>query len=155
MAHKKSLEVKRRYSLPLEKSEGIVKAKIREYHFEAERARQEEEARLQREAKKAEEERLIQLAVEADEGGEKEEAQLILSSSLEAPVITIPSQTNGNGISYREVWRFRTTDPDLVPNRYKLIDERKIGAVVRALKDKTNIPGIAVYCEKSVSVRRT
>jgi len=154
-AHKKSLETKRRYSFPLDKAEGIVKVKIREYHLKAERARQEEEARLQREAKKAEEERLIQLAMEADEAGENDEAQLILSSSVEAPVITVPSQTNGNGISYREVWKFRITNPDLVPGRYKIIDERKIGAVVRALKDKTNIPGIAVYCEKSVSVRRT
>ena len=153
-AHKKSLETKRKYSLPLQKAEGIVKAKIREYHLEQERIRKEEEAKLHLEAKKAEEERLLRMAVEAEQSGEKEEAEMILSSSVVAPVITIPSQTNGNGISYREVWKFRITNPDFVPDKYKIIDERKVGAVVRALKDKTNIPGIEVYCDKSVSVRR-
>ena len=153
-AHKKSLETKRRYSLPLGKAEDIVKVKIREYHLEQERIRHEEEARLRREAKKAEEEHLLQMAMEAEEAGETKEAESILSTSVVAPVITIPSQTKGNGISYREGWKFRIINPDLVPNKYKLIDERKIGAVVRALKGNTNIPGIKVYCEKTVAVRR-
>lgn len=154
-AHKKSIETKKKFSLPLQKAKGIVKTKIREYHLEPERLRKEEEAKPPGEAKKAEEERLIQMAMEAEDADKKKEAEMILASSLAAPLITVPSQTNRNGIPYREVWKIRINNPDLVPNENKRIDERKIRAVVRALKDKTNIPGIEVYCDKSVSVRRT
>ena len=150
-AHKKSLETKRRYSLPLQKAEAIVKAKIKEYHLEQERIRREQEAKLRHVAKKAEEERLLQMAIEAEESGDTQEAEAMLAVSPIAPVISIPSQTDGNGIFYREVWKFRVINPDLVPDKYKILDERRIGAIVRALKDKTNIPGIEVYREKSVS----
>ena len=153
-AHKKSLETKRKYSLPLLKAEGIVKEKIKDYHLEQERIRREEEARLYREAKKAEEERLLQMAMQAEKAGDTEEAEAILKNPVNAPVISLSSKTKGKGISYREVWKFRIKNVDLIPNTYKVVDERKIGAVVRALKDKTNIPGIEVYCDNSVAVRR-
>ena len=153
-AHQKSLETKRKYSLPLLKAEGIVKEKIKDYHLEQEQIRQEEEARLYREAKKAEEERVLQMAVQAEKDGDTEEAEAILKNPVVAPVISLSSKTKGQGVSYREVWKFRIKDADLIPNTYKIVDEPKIGAVVRALKDKTNIPGIEVYCDKSVAVRR-
>ena len=154
LAHKKSIETKRKYSLPLLKAEGIVKEKIKIYHLEQERIRQAEEARLHHEAKKAEEERLLQMAEQAEKAGDTEEAEAILKQPVNAPVISLQSKTKGKGVSYREVWKFRIKDVDLIPNTYKVVDERKIGAVVRALKDKTNIPGIEVYCDNSVAVRR-
>ena len=153
-AHKKSLEAKRKYSSPLLKAEGIVKEKIKDYHLEQDRIRQEEEARLYHEAKKAEEERLLQMAEQAEKAGDTEEAEAILKQPVNAPVISLQSKTKGKGVSYREVWKFRVKDVDLIPNTYKVVDKRKIGAVVRALKDKTNIPGIEVYCDNSVAVRR-
>jgi hypothetical protein len=153
-AHKKSLEAKRRYSQPLLKAEGIVKEKIKDYHLEQERIRQEEEDRLNREAKNAEEDRLLQLAEQAERAGDSIEAEAILKTPVIAPVISLSSQTKGQGVSYREVWKFRIINADLIPNAFKVVDERKIGGVVRALKDKTNIPGIEVYCDKAVAIRR-
>ena len=36
-------------------------------------------------------------------------------------------------------------DVSQVPREYMKLDESAIGGVVRAMKDKTNIPGIRVY----------
>ena len=99
-AHKKSLETKRKYSRPLLLAEGIVKGKIKDYHVEQERIRQEEEAKINREIKKAEEERLLQMAEEAEKAGDTDEAEAILKSPIVAPVVSLASNTQGKGVSY-------------------------------------------------------
>jgi colicin import membrane protein len=67
------------------------------------------------------------------------------SSTIAAPKVS--------GISTRKLWAFRITDPALIPREYLLIDEQKIGGVVRALKDATNIPGVEAYQKDSLASR--
>jgi hypothetical protein len=52
------------------------------------------------------------------------------------------------GPTYRTVWKFKITNASKVPDQYKIVDEVKVGQVVRALKKQTNIPGIEVYEER-------
>ena len=57
------------------------------------------------------------------------------------------------GQTFRTNWRYRIVDISKIPAEYLIPDEKRIGEVVRGLKDMTNIPGIEVYKEESVSRR--
>jgi hypothetical protein len=46
------------------------------------------------------------------------------------------------GLQLRNTWDFEIEDWNAVPDEYKVIDEKKVMAVIRAHKGKVNIPGI-------------
>lgn len=69
-----------------------------------------------------------------------------------APVVDIP-RTSVAGTSIREEWRYEIVDPAMLPREYLIPDEKAIGAVVRALKDRASIPGVRAYSEKNISAR--
>jgi len=53
------------------------------------------------------------------------------------------------GVQFRTVWKYRIKDREKIPSEYWLIDEVKIGAVVRSLKREGEvIPGVEAYAEK-------
>jgi hypothetical protein len=58
------------------------------------------------------------------------------------------------GISMRENWKFRIVNEKLIPREYLKVDDVKIGAIVRALKGATNIPGIEAYNESIINAGR-
>jgi len=64
-------------------------------------------------------------------------------------------QPEVEGIYHVELWGFEIVNEDKVPDEYKIkvIDEKKIGAVVKAMKENTNIPGIRVYKKLSERVK--
>lgn len=65
---------------------------------------------------------------------------------------------HARGIAYRENWTFEWVDKDgkpaqqpdltLIPLAYHMADVSAIRAVVKALKDKTDIPGVNAYSDK-------
>lgn len=61
-----------------------------------------------------------------------------------APVVQLDSGKVA-GTSKRELWKFEVTNENAVPREYLMVDEVKIGGVVRALKGGTKIPGVRVY----------
>ena len=71
-----------------------------------------------------------------------------------APVVVPKSVPKVSGMSIRDNWKFKITNEKLIPREYLKVDEVKIGQVVRALKSATNIPGVEVYNEGTVSGRR-
>lgn len=78
----------------------------------------------------------------------------------EAPppiVITAPVVTRAppkvSGVSTREVWKFRVTDPASVPREYLVIDESKLGAMARATKGTVMVPGVEFYSEEVMAAR--
>lgn len=71
--------------------------------------------------------------------------EVILAGSTEKP--------QADGISTRTVWNFSITDPSLIPREYMLVDEKKIAAVVRAMKGDTAIPGVTVYADTQIAAR--
>ena len=125
-----------------------VKQLMAGYDAEQERLRREEEARLQKEADKQAEEAALRAAEAAEAAGDSEVAEAILEAPVAAPPVILPSSTPKTGVSFREVWKFRVTDEKLIPRQYMMPDEKKIGGVVRAMKDGTQIPGIEVYSER-------
>ena len=82
----------------------------------------------------------------------------IVPSRVDLPAVPVyrePERAPMNGASTRTIWKFRITGTSLVPRQYLIVDEDAVGAVVRALKERTSIPGIEVYSEVSVAVSRT
>ena len=69
-----------------------------------------------------------------------------------APVIDIP-RAEATGTGMRENWKFEITDINQIPREYLMVDEKAIGAVVRALKGRASIPGVRVYSEKIIAAR--
>jgi len=161
-AHREAISQKKKYETPLRDAEGIVKKEIGAYMAEQERIRKEAEEKVRREIEEAErkarenEERRLQEAIEAEEAGDIEAAENILNSipSKPEPIATpVPMKPLTQGISTQKRWKFRITDADKIPREYMKPDEQKIGAVVRATKGQTRIPGVEIYSEDSVSAR--
>ena len=137
----------------LENAERAIKKGMADWKREqdrlaAEEQRKEQERREKREAK------LRQEAEEARDKGREARADILedrADTVTSAPVA--PATPKVEGVSTRKVWRFEIVDPAAVPDQYKTIDEKKIGGVVRALKDQADIPGVRVYSEDVVSAR--
>jgi hypothetical protein len=139
--HKAILEAKKKQSEPLKQAERILKSKIVQYHDEQAQKRQEEERKRQEELRKKEEERRLNEAIETGD-------ESVLEEPVVIPEVKIEDTTKHKGISYSTIWKFRVVDKAKVPEEYKIIDEVKVGQVVRAMKENTSIPGIEAYPEK-------
>ena len=119
--------------------------------YDAEQRRIADEARRQAEetARKAREfeERRAARAVERGDFDTAEKANQA-AATVQAPVIAakIPEV---KGVATIEVWKYEVTDASLLPREYLKPDEVAIGAMVRAKKGDTTIPGVRVYSETS------
>lgn len=154
-AKQEVLDQERAADAPLKEAESLLSPQIIAWNREQERLRQEEETRLREEARKQEEERRLQEAILAEQAGQKEEAEAIMDTPVQvAPVVVPKSVPKVAGMSIRENWKFKVTNEKLIPREYLKVDEVKIGQVVRALKSATNIPGVEVYNEGTVSGRQ-
>lgn len=165
-AHKEALKQFSDGDAPLAQGESTLKRSLLAWDQEQERIRRQEQERLQREAQAAAdaealrvaEEQKIREAIAAEEAGDKEAAAAILEKPVEVttpvfvPPIVLPVATpRVEGISKRQNWKFTITDAALIPREYLTVDEKKIGAVVRAMKDQTKIPGVQAYPEDILS----
>lgn len=110
---------------------------------EVERKAREQAERL-RAAANTEAERLAaerRIAQKEAEAAAKAEALRAEAAAAVAPKIVVePPKSFGQSV--RENWTFEIVDAALVPREFLVIDEKKIGGVVRAMKGYTNIPGV-------------
>jgi len=170
-AHKEAKIQYNRAIDPVEQAEGVVKKKLGDYQAEEKRKHAEESFRIARlqagieasawaEAKaKAEAERRrleddrLTAALEAAARGDNETSEKILEQEIDVvpypvvidlPAPPVPIQKL-DGLSFRTDWKYEIVHPSAIPMEYMIIDEKKIGQVVRALKEKTNIPGVRPY----------
>lgn len=147
--HKDAIAKRDEFDKPLEAAEKTVKSALAEYDRIQDQRRREEETRLREEARRQEEERRLAQAAELEAMGRNDLADQILDVPINAcaPPIPVPAREKGDPV-FRTVWKYRITNPDLVPREYLIPDPVKIGGVVRALKDATNIPGVEAYAER-------
>lgn len=146
---------KAKYEEPATQAETCVKRKIGTYHAEEEKKAREEAERQRAEARRAAEEETLKRAQEAEESGFDEAVDSILSEPVK-PVPVIPVRQavpKTAGVSVRTTWQYTIVDRDALPREYLMPDEKKIGAMVRAMKGETKIPGVQVFDEKVVSAR--
>jgi len=93
---------------------------------------------------KASQEEMAKALAEAREG--EEVVPVILP---EQPQKTVQADTGSATI--KKVWTFQVEDPALVPEQYKVVDERKIRAAVAS--GIREIPGVRIYLSPQVAVR--
>lgn len=119
------------------------------YDLEQQRIKQLREQEEDRKRRAAEREK-AELAALAKQMGNADLADEILEAIPEPQaIITKDTPTaKETGVSFREDWKFRVVDPKAIPREYLMVDEVKIGKVVRALKNAANIAGIEAYSVK-------
>lgn len=122
---------------------------------EQKRLQDEKDAAAERERKEKERLHNEKMQSEADLSDSTARAETLESradDTMAAPVASMAPKVKG--VSTRKVWRFEITDKSLVPEQYKTIDEKKIGGVVKALKEDADIPGVRVYSESVMAAGR-
>lgn len=130
---------------PVEEAEQIIRTKVAVYYREKQEAARSEQARLRKLAEKRQE----RAAAKAEARGEEPPAPIIPT-----PVVTAPAKTTRTAegsVTVRKVWRFEVVDPTQVPDEYKVVNEKAIGAVVKA--GVRTIPGVHIYEAEEVAVR--
>lgn len=153
--HKNLLAKKKDAEAPLIEAESHLKPQIANYMAEQECKRKEEEDRLRRQREKEEEERRLQAAIEAEEAGEAEAAEALLEEQTYVPPAPAPRATPKLNSTISQRWKWGITNEAQIPREYLKIDEVKLNKVVTALKGNTQIPGIRVYPESTVSGKST
>jgi hypothetical protein len=133
-------------------AESNIKAGLLEYAKKKE-AEQREAQRIANEKAEKERKRLARLQENAEKRGDTEKADQFGDRAAATMPETVEQKTppKVSGIATKEVWKYEITDPSLVPDQYKVIDEKRIAGVVRSLKGDTEIPGVRVYAEKQMA----
>jgi len=129
----------RGYSDPLGEADRIVRNKVLAYQAE-------EAKRVAEEQQKAFEEAKAQTE-EASKHPTEEFAPIPISI-VEEPEKTV--RADAGSATTRQVWTFKIVDPSQVPDEYKMIDEKKIAAVVKA--GVRSIPGVEIYLTSSLVI---
>jgi hypothetical protein len=62
-----------------------------------------------------------------------------------APLCPELPKVSAAGTKIMRPWKFHIVDPTLIPREYLAVDEVKIGAYVRAMKEAASIPGVETY----------
>ncbi len=133
--------------------EAKIKRGLLAYQQEQERKRAEAE-RLLREQQAKEAARLAKLEEAARERGDEKKADAFAERAAvaaAAPVMIAAPVAKVKGIGTREVWKYEITDADAVPREYLMVDETKIGQVVRATKGTLKIAGVRIYSENTLA----
>lgn len=157
--YKEVLDAIKFFTDKLVKGEKVIKRQMADYYNELERQRLEAQrkaeeaarAKAEKEAKAKAEEKQIEAAIEAGDDSLLDEALNV--GPVEIPEVKIAKTQTPEGISFVDNWTFEVVNPDLVPDEYKTVDEKKVKAAVKAGKDKIRIPGIRIFNDKQVRAR--
>jgi hypothetical protein len=137
---------------------------IKAFNDAEERERRRLEAEESGRRKREEESRAEAEAAALEKQGEHELAAAVIAEAIAAPapVVVLPSATAGVvTFTRRYHWKFAggpkviaQTPPDLIrramallPEEFKTIDEKKVGAYVRSMKTSARIAGLDIYYE--------
>lgn len=149
-AHKQIVAKEKAIIDPRQAVAAAISAKMVKFQAQ-ERARLEAERKeAEAKARAAEEERRLEQAVELEAVGMKAEADQVLAAPVQVAV-PVQAQTKAAGISFREIWKFSVENLSIVPREYLQLDEKKVGAIVKAMKGQTAIPGIKAYSETTTA----
>lgn len=153
----RALQYRQRLAAEAQKRQQEAEERAREARREAERVKAEQEAA----ARKAAETGAPAPEVDpfADVEAETAAAQAAAIAAQPVPVQPKTQRVAGGGsVGTREVVRWEVADFAAIPREFLCVDERKVAAIVKAAgKDAPStvtIPGIRVYVEQELAVRR-
>ncbi len=144
-AHKAATTARKKQREPYEKAERICKSLLNEWDAEQRRIAAEK-------ARKEEEERLEAAAIIAEAGNEK-----LADEIISAPVPPVIHVEKPSGVSYIDNWKARVIDPVAVPDffggmRLKIVDEKAINALAKAAKGQNPPAGIEYYNDRTTRI---
>ncbi len=183
-AHTAAVALRTRAYAPGNEAEGIIKPRIAAWEDkqravreaaereaaderrEAERLAAEDTQRRQREADAAAEQQRLADVEAATKAGDAERAAEILSAPTTSvpvapaaapppPPVRVPAAPKTAGVSTRRIWKWRLKDSAAVGRTYLMVDEKKVGAIVRSLGPDAagTVGGIEVYPDTVVAGR--
>ncbi len=146
-AHKAAKSIENAFVKPLNALSEVLKLKMRALIMREEIRGKDPLAEVELDGEKLAE------AYALAELGKQEEAEALLA---EAGVFCPDDLPEGlpklEGVSIRTVWGWKCVDEKKVPRDMLMLDRKKIGGVVRAMKDKTKIKGISAFSVPSLAV---
>lgn len=140
---------------PLVAREKYNKSELLRWNKEQEaiQKKKEEEARAQ--AKKDEEDRQLAAAAAAEQRGDTKAAEEIINTPVYVPPVVAQKEVpKVSGISFKKTWTYRIIDESLIPNMYKMINEKMIAAVAKNSGGVQSIPGVEFYEVEGVAAGR-
>jgi hypothetical protein len=141
-AHKAGAAQRGRIITPLEQVEDILGAKMIEFKTIEDGKRADEQARLDEEAKN-------KAIAQAESEGSEGLAQAIKDDLI--PVTAEPmGEFKAENESFTETYKYTVEDIKLVPDKWKMLDHKKIKEHVTARKQHAKIAGIKVFAEKGI-----
>lgn len=135
----------------LKTAESGVKRAMIAYSDEQDRIRREEQRKADEAARKQQEKLQAQAEKAAAAGRTEKALELENRAAMSVAPVINREPPKVVGVSDRLNWKFEVTDSAALPREYTMPDEKKIGAVVRAMKGDTNIAGVRVWSEKSIA----
>lgn len=145
-----------------------LRAEAAEQQRIADEAAAQENARRLAEAARLLEEQRLATAIEVEsETGDSDLAEAVLEMQAEpdpvplvvaervaVPIVERPIEApKAEGLGSRTSYKFRVVDDSQVPREYLVVDEKSIGAIVRARKGRITIPGVEIW-EEQEAVRQ-
>lgn len=152
-AHKEAKAKENALVMPLRNALIMIGEVMGKYQEACERERVAQQAAMQAAEQEELDTETLDRATQLEEQGLKAEAKAVLAAAPKAQVKLPSYAAKAKGTQTRRTWKFEIVDASLIPREYLVPDEKKIGAVVRALKDSACIYGVRVYSETAVSAR--
>jgi hypothetical protein len=134
---------------PAKEADQILSRKTSEYRAKVQEAARKEQERLRLLAERRQE----KAAAKAEAKGLEPPAVIPLVPTVAAPAKTM--QTEAGSVTFRKQTHFEVVDASQVPREYWTLDEKKIGAAVRAgiATPDNPIPGVRIWTTEEPTVR--
>lgn len=132
------------YLKPIEAAKARLRRECGRIQLELEqeaRRQADEEAAARKREQEAE---ALQHAAALETAGDVEMAQAVLEEAQHAPAPVAEVAQVETETQYRDKWTYTIFNIKELPAEYLIADEKAIGRVVNALKERTNIPGVRV-----------
>ncbi len=113
-------------------------------------ARIEEAAKLE-ESGKSEEAARVEEVAKLEEAARLEAAEAVLENIPVVQPIVESVAPKVEGTSVRTTWKYDIVNQWIIPREFLCVDEKAIGAMVRAKKEQASIRGVRVYSVTNVS----
>lgn len=149
------LDAERKLLGPLDQAEIKAKHAMLVWQKAQDAARQEEQRKLQ---SAVDERARVQRETLEFEAAFSTDQQLKAQAAAEAarvvaPLVTVPEAPKVAGVQTRKTWKCRVVNADLIPRDFLMIDQKKLDAYARAMREAAKVPGAEFWAEESLAVR--
>jgi hypothetical protein len=134
----------------------IIGKAMQDYQTKKEELARIENARLADIAKKEADKLAEKARKEAERGNHAKAEELKQQAAMRSvivPIVTVEAPKIA-GLTTRTNWSYEVVDINLVPREYMCVDDKKLGAVIRATKGTLLIPGIKAIMTEKISGSR-